>query len=143
MSELANNLRKAMEEKCLDQPALEEKSGVGQGTISRILNDVGEARESTLTKLGKPLGLTAAQLRGYVVSSNVQEDQNRINKPMTSELIAKMYGINNMSIIIIIEKLLTLNNATNPHQVLSEIKLRLDILLEDLEANPHHTKIKS
>ena len=141
MENLAKNLRSAMTDKGYDQVKLSEVSKVGQGTISRILNAEGEARESTLSKLGRALGKTTAELRGYVslpidthnIERKISGNQLNSKNTMTSELIARMYGITNTSIIVILEKLLTLNDHNNQIKALSDIKLRIDFMIEELE----------
>jgi hypothetical protein len=64
-SNIATILRVVMDAEEITETMLQQLSGVQQSTINRILNATSKApKESTLSRLGAPFGLTSRQLKG-------------------------------------------------------------------------------
>jgi len=71
MSNLRDNLYKAMQAKGWNAYHLADASGVPQSTITRFLNGThGDPRSSTIQNLAKALELTESELRGFSEPAN-------------------------------------------------------------------------
>lgn len=71
-SQVGAAIESAREAACLSQRALEDRTGISQSTLSRILSGKRTAKMTELIKIADAVGCTIAQLTGTAVADRVQ-----------------------------------------------------------------------
>ncbi|BBY62821.1 helix-turn-helix domain-containing protein [Mycolicibacterium helvum] len=70
--QMAAAIESAREAAHLSQRALEDRTGISQSTLSRILSGIRPAKMTEIVQIADALGCTVAQLTGTAISDRVQ-----------------------------------------------------------------------